>query len=217
MPAASVGCSRHPGPRSPARGAGGSAAAACRPGPRGRAVGRGRRGFHAWAVPICPVGPLAKKAAGAVARLFAEARGQAKFALAGAGEAARIDLIAPALTSASGAILSGDDASSIGWLFAASRPAVAGAGGWGFGGGGLPTGAARAGGGAGEAGVSCVGCPDLPGRPAREKGRRGGGAPVRGSPRTSEIRAGGGRGGGADRPDRASADERERRHSERRR
>src|SRR3546814_1578 len=140
MPAASVGCSRHPGPRSPARGAGGSAAAACRPGPRGRAVGRGRRGFHAWAVPICPVGPRAKKAAGAVARRFAEARGQAKFALAGAGEAARIDLIAPALTSASGAILSGDDDSRIGWLFAASRPAVVAAGGWRFGGGDLPTG-----------------------------------------------------------------------------
>ncbi|MBB5706036.1 YdbH domain-containing protein [Sphingopyxis panaciterrulae] len=87
-----------------------------------------------------PVGPLADKAAKAAARLFADAGGEAKFALTGAGEAARLDLIAPALTSASGAYVTGDDDSRIGWLFAASRPAMVAAGGWRFGGGDLPTG-----------------------------------------------------------------------------
>src|SRR3546814_10842760 len=46
--------------------------------------------------------------------LFADAGGEAKFALTGAGEAARLDLIAPALTSASGAYVTGDDDSRIG-------------------------------------------------------------------------------------------------------
>src|SRR3546814_15631666 len=72
--------------------------------------------------------------------LFADAGGEAKFALTGAGEAARLDLIAPALTSASGAYVTGDDDSRIGRLFAASRPAMVAAGGWRFGGGDLPTG-----------------------------------------------------------------------------
>lgn len=87
-----------------------------------------------------PVGPLAGKATDAIARMLADMGGSAGFALAGEGATARIELIAPELTSASGASLSGNGDSRIGYLFAAAAPAFFVQGAWRFGGGDLPTG-----------------------------------------------------------------------------
>lgn len=90
-----------------------------------------------------PVGPLATKAAAALARLLAGASGSADFELAGEGPSARIDLIAPQLTSTSGARFTGSTDSRIGYLYGAEQPAVLVSGQWGFGGGDLPSGTIR--------------------------------------------------------------------------
>ncbi|MDK2760500.1 MAG: YdbH domain-containing protein [Sphingopyxis sp.] len=90
-----------------------------------------------------PIGPLAAKAASAVARLLADAKGSAGFALIGEGPTARIDLIAPQINSASGARFTGSADSRIGYLYGAPSPAVIAAGSWTFGGGDLPAGSLR--------------------------------------------------------------------------
>ncbi|UNU42794.1 hypothetical protein EAO27_08845 [Sphingopyxis sp. YF1] len=87
-----------------------------------------------------PVGPLAGKATGAVARMLASVGGKADFALVGEGRTARIELIAPEISSASGARLAGSPESRIAWLFATARPAFTVQGQWRFGGGDLPAG-----------------------------------------------------------------------------
>lgn len=87
-----------------------------------------------------PVGPLAAKAAGALSRALADASGHADFALAGEGPSARIDLIAPELTSASGARFTGSTDSRIGYLYGADQPAVIATGRWNLAGGDLPSG-----------------------------------------------------------------------------
>lgn len=87
-----------------------------------------------------PIGPLAEKATDAVARMLGNVGGRTDFALAGEGPSARIELIAPALTSASGARFTGSADSRIAWLFAAAQPAVVAQGRWSFGGGDLPSG-----------------------------------------------------------------------------
>ncbi|PKQ00668.1 MAG: hypothetical protein CVT74_02905 [Alphaproteobacteria bacterium HGW-Alphaproteobacteria-13] len=87
-----------------------------------------------------PLGPLASKAADAFARLLADFEGETGIALAGEGETARIELIAPRIASASGAGIGGDDDSRIAWLFGAARPGVTIAGRFGLSGGDLPTG-----------------------------------------------------------------------------
>lgn len=87
-----------------------------------------------------PVGPLAVKAVGAAAKMLADARGSAGFALTGEGKTARIDLIAPQIAAASGARFTGSADSRISYLFAADRPAGLAAGRWSFGGGDLPSG-----------------------------------------------------------------------------
>ena len=87
-----------------------------------------------------PLGPLAAKAAVAVERALASVNGGAAFQLAGEGPLARIDLIAPRLTSASGARFVGSADSRIGYLYAAERPAWLAAGEWRLGGGDLPSG-----------------------------------------------------------------------------
>ncbi len=87
-----------------------------------------------------PVGPLAVKAAAALSRMLTDVGGSAGFALAGEGPTARVDLIAPQLSSASGAHFTGSADSRIGYLYGAAHPAVIAAGRWSFGGGDLPTG-----------------------------------------------------------------------------
>ncbi len=92
------------------------------------------------ALAATPIGPLAKKASDALARTLANFGGRAGFALAGEGAASRVDLIAPALTSASGARFTGSADSRISYVYGTDRPAVLAAGRWSVGGGGLPTG-----------------------------------------------------------------------------
>ncbi|WP_447762693.1 intermembrane phospholipid transport protein YdbH family protein [Sphingopyxis panaciterrae] len=87
-----------------------------------------------------PVGPLAEKAANALSRMLADAGGSADFALAGEGQAARIDVVALQLASASGARFSGGADSRISYLWAAPQPAIIAAGRWAFAGGDLPSG-----------------------------------------------------------------------------
>lgn len=87
-----------------------------------------------------PVGPLAAKAMAALGHVLADASGSAGFALAGEGATARVDLIAPELTSASGARFTGSADSRIGYLYGADEPAVIATGRWSIGGGGLPAG-----------------------------------------------------------------------------
>jgi len=87
-----------------------------------------------------PIGPLASKAATAVAAMLADVGGKAGFALAGAGDTARVELIAPDLVAESGARLTGTPDSRIAYLYAAAAPAFTLQGGWVFGGGGLPEG-----------------------------------------------------------------------------
>ena len=87
-----------------------------------------------------PVGPVAAKATAAIVRALAGASGRADFQFAGEGTLARIDLIAPRLTSASGARLVGSADSRIGYLYAAEQPALLVAGEWRLGGGDLPSG-----------------------------------------------------------------------------
>jgi translocation and assembly module TamB len=87
-----------------------------------------------------PVGPLAVKAVGALSRVLADASGSAGFALAGEGPTARVDLIAPELTSASGAHFTGSADSRIGYLYGADEPAVIATGRWSIAGGDLPSG-----------------------------------------------------------------------------
>ncbi|WP_337180397.1 YdbH domain-containing protein [Sphingopyxis granuli] len=87
-----------------------------------------------------PVGPLAERAATALAAMLAETGGKARFALAGEGKSARIELVAPELRGASGAYFTGSDDSRIAYLLGAPEPAVIAAGQWAFGGGGLPSG-----------------------------------------------------------------------------
>jgi hypothetical protein len=87
-----------------------------------------------------PVGPLAAKAVGALSRVLADASGSAGFALAGEGPTARVDLIAPELTSASGARFIGSAESRIGYLYGANEPAVIATGRWSIAGGDLPSG-----------------------------------------------------------------------------
>ncbi|MFC3786020.1 hypothetical protein GGR90_001811 [Sphingopyxis italica] len=87
-----------------------------------------------------PVGPLAAKAMAALGRVLADASGSAGFALAGEGPTARVDLIAPELTSASGAHFTGGAESRIGYLYGADEPAVIATGRWSIGGGDLPSG-----------------------------------------------------------------------------
>ncbi|ALH80465.1 YdbH domain-containing protein [Sphingopyxis macrogoltabida] len=87
-----------------------------------------------------PIGPLATKATAALSRMLANAGGSAEFLLAGEGEAARVDVVALRLSSASGARFSGGGDSRISYLWAAAKPAMLIAGRWSFGGGDLPTG-----------------------------------------------------------------------------
>ena len=87
-----------------------------------------------------PVGPLAEKAMAALGRVLADASGSAGFALAGEGATARVDLIAPELTSASGARFTGSADSRIGYLYGADEPAVIATGRWSIDGGDLPSG-----------------------------------------------------------------------------
>ena len=98
-----------------------------------RAIVDSARGIEAT-----PLGPLATKAAAAIARALASANGAAAFQLAGEGPLARVDLIAPRLTSASGARFTGSAESRIGYLYGAERPAWLAAGEWRLGGGDLP-------------------------------------------------------------------------------
>ncbi len=69
-----------------------------------------------------PIGPLATKASLAVSRILANASGSADFALSGAGPTARVDLIAPKLTSASGARVTGISSDEVGKLTARPAP-----------------------------------------------------------------------------------------------
>ena len=87
-----------------------------------------------------PIGPLAAKAAGALGRMLGDFGGSADFLLTGEGPTARVDLIAPRLTSASGARFAGSTDSRVGYLYGAERPAVLATGTWTFGGGELPSG-----------------------------------------------------------------------------
>lgn len=87
-----------------------------------------------------PVGPLASKAVGALSRVLADASGSAGFALAGEGVTAHIDLIAPELTSASGARFIGSANSRIGYLYGADERAVIATGRWSISGGDVPSG-----------------------------------------------------------------------------
>lgn len=87
-----------------------------------------------------PIGPPAKKAVAAAAAMLADLSGKTRFALAGEGGTARLELIAPDLVGESGARLSARDDSRIAYLFAAARPAFLVQGQWEFGGGGLPEG-----------------------------------------------------------------------------
>ncbi|GAO78827.1 YdbH domain-containing protein [Sphingopyxis sp. C-1] len=90
-----------------------------------------------------PVGPLAAKAMAAFSRVLADASGSAGFAIAGEGPTARVDLIAPELTSASGARFTGSADSRIGYLYGAEEPAVIATGSWSIAGGDLPSGTLR--------------------------------------------------------------------------
>ncbi|SEH18535.1 Dicarboxylate transport [Sphingopyxis sp. YR583] len=90
-----------------------------------------------------PVGPLAAKAMAAFSRVLADASASAGFAIAGEGPTARIDLIAPELTSVSGARFAGSADSRIGYLYGADEPAVIATGNWSIEGGGLPSGTLR--------------------------------------------------------------------------
>ena len=103
-----------------------------------RSIAEGARGLGET-----PVGPLAAKASLALSRVLADASGSAEFALLGEGPSARIDLIAPKLTSASGAHFTGSADSRVGYLYGAAQPAVLASGRWSFGGGDLPTGTMR--------------------------------------------------------------------------
>ncbi len=87
-----------------------------------------------------PIGPVAEKAVAAVSRMLAGTVGEAGFALAGEGKSARIELIAPKLSSPGGARVTGGTESRVGYLLAADRPAFLVNGRWTFGGGGLPDG-----------------------------------------------------------------------------
>lgn len=87
-----------------------------------------------------PVGPLASKAAEALAHMLADMAGGAGIALMGEGTSARVELTAPQVTGTSGARFSGGEGSRIAYVFGAAEPAVTVAGPWSFGGGGLPTG-----------------------------------------------------------------------------
>jgi hypothetical protein len=87
-----------------------------------------------------PLGPLATKASAALSRMLADVGGSADFTLAGEGDLARIDLVAPQLASASGARFTGSPDSRISYVYGSAQPAVLAAGRWSFGGGDLPTG-----------------------------------------------------------------------------
>lgn len=87
-----------------------------------------------------PIGPLAEKAVEALSRVLADASGSAGFIIAGEGQTARIDLIAPELTSASGARFVGSADSRIGYLYGAEDAAVIATGRWSVAGGNLPSG-----------------------------------------------------------------------------
>ncbi|WP_428629300.1 YdbH domain-containing protein [Sphingopyxis sp.] len=90
-----------------------------------------------------PIGPLATKGSAALSRMLADVGGSADFAMVGEGASARIDLIAPQLTSESGARFTGSADSRIGYIYGAAQPAILASGGWRFGGGGLPTGSVK--------------------------------------------------------------------------
>lgn len=87
-----------------------------------------------------PIGPLASKAGQALSRMLADTGGSAEFALIGEGPTARVDLIAPQFTSASGASFTSSADSRIGYVYGAARPALLASGRWSFDGGDLPTG-----------------------------------------------------------------------------
>ena len=87
-----------------------------------------------------PLGPLATKASAALSRMLSDIGGSTDFTLAGEGDLARIDLIAPQLASASGARFTGSPDSRISYIYGAAHPAVLAAGRWSFGGGDVPTG-----------------------------------------------------------------------------
>lgn len=87
-----------------------------------------------------PVGPLAERAAAALSLMLADVRGRSGFALTGERRDARIALLAPELSSASGARLVGSADSRVAYLFAAAAPAFVASGRWSFAGGDLPSG-----------------------------------------------------------------------------
>ncbi|MGV7120765.1 intermembrane phospholipid transport protein YdbH family protein [Sphingopyxis sp. 550A] len=87
-----------------------------------------------------PLGPPAKRAAAALARMLADVGGTTRFALAGEGQSARIELIAPEIAATSGARINGGSDSRIAYIFGTPTPAVTMLGSWTFGGGDLPTG-----------------------------------------------------------------------------
>jgi hypothetical protein len=87
-----------------------------------------------------PLGPVASQVTAAVSRMLGDLSGKTAFALAGEGDSARIELVAPDLVSESGARLTGGADSRIFYLFATASPAFVVQGRWAFGGGGLPEG-----------------------------------------------------------------------------
>ena len=90
-----------------------------------------------------PVGPLAERAAAAFSHALGGIGigGHADFALAGEGQTARVELIAPELASGSGARIAGSPDSRIAYIFGTPQPAVTVLGDWRFGGGDIPSGA----------------------------------------------------------------------------
>ncbi|HMN54330.1 MAG TPA: hypothetical protein PKC32_09095, partial [Sphingopyxis sp.] len=94
----------------------------------------------AKAVDGTPLGPPAKRAAAALAHMLADVGGSTRFALAGEGQSARVELIAPEIASTSGARIAGSSDSRIAYIFGTPVPAVTMLGSWTFGGGDLPTG-----------------------------------------------------------------------------
>jgi len=87
-----------------------------------------------------PIGPIADRAAAALAHMLTDVGGRADFALAGEGQNARLEIMAPDLEGSGGARVSGNAASRIAYIFGTPQPAMTIFGDWRFGGGDLPSG-----------------------------------------------------------------------------
>ena len=99
---------------------------------------RGRLERSVAALAGSPVGPIADQLARSAGQAMANFSGQTELALTGGGDTRRIDMIAPTLTSASGARLSGDTASRLSVLLGARKPLFLVDGRWQLSGGGMP-------------------------------------------------------------------------------